>query len=178
MKDLSILGLRLCAIYAWLQAFGYLATATIGVMLQSTMKIGVLTAPLALGIFSPVIAYLMIGIVLFWFSEPLAMFLIPNASSDEITLNHDLRSMAVIAFGVTGVIGFFMAIPRAVQLVVRWFQLLQSQDRSSLALSSSFNSDLGAILGVSFQIVLSFALIISARKFTVWWWAKQKREPK
>lgn len=176
-RDLAVLGLRLSAIYAWLQAFGYLATGVIGILLQQTLILGKLTPGNTLVFLSPTIIFLVIGFILFRFSEPLANYIQPGSDFEASEITSGSRKFATIAFGAAGLIGFFMAMPQTLQLATRWFQILHREDRTPLMMHDTFLAELGVISGVAAQFTLSVALIVGAKRFTEWWWHRQHFQP-
>ena len=176
-RDFAVLGIRLLAIYACLQALEMLAGGALGLIMQQMMSIGSLTVAGVVCILSPAVVFLGIGFGLFRFSQPIADHLLPSLDSKGSEPPSDSRTLAVIAFGAAGLIGFFMAVPRAVQLWVRWFQILHREDSTPLMRSDTFYADLGLILGTTAQFVLAFALIIGAKRFAAWWWKRQNLEP-
>jgi|GEM_PF-6544612 len=172
-QDFTILGLRLLAVYAWLQALGYFASGTISMMMLTVTNLGKMTILVTAVAFSPPVILFVAGLLLFRFSQQLAKRMTVDSMPESPT-TPDARRFAVIAFGAAGLIGFFMALPRAFQLVTRWFQILQQDSGNPTAMSAEFLRDLGSILGTALQLGLSFALVLGAQKFTEWWWQRQR----
>lgn len=174
-RDFTVLGLRLLAIYAWLEACAYLAGGSMGMIFQATHNQGQLSIAIVVASLFPTILFLVIGCFLFRLSQRFADYLLAGTSSGDSHLVPDSRNLAVIAFGAVGLIAFFMALPRAVELIVRWLHILE--DNTPFAITDTFRADCGRIVGTALQFVLSFALIIKARKFTEWWWHRQNLQP-
>ncbi|MCX6968472.1 MAG: hypothetical protein NTZ46_11995 [Verrucomicrobia bacterium] len=172
-RDFTILGLRLFAVFAWFESLSYLANGVIGMAFRQTMlNQGNFTAGLGIALFSPTVLYLVLGYVLFRFSEPLAERLLSGLGNAP-QIASDTRNFAPIAFGAVGIIGFFMAVHKAFVLVIRWFSILQRSDKMPIDLKDAFLTDLGAILGTAVQLSLSVALIVGANRFSQWWVRRQ-----
>jgi hypothetical protein len=171
-RDFTVLGLRLLAIYAWLEACTYLIGGSFRIFFYQDGK---LTLAIVLASFLPPMLLLAIGFVLFRFSQRIAEYLLPGLSSDDSQIVSGSQNLAVIAFGATGLIAFFMALPRTVQLLIRWSYVLKGN--MPVDITETFQNDLGNIVGTALQFVLGFALIIRTRKFTEWWWHRQNLQP-
>ena len=174
-RDFTVLGLRLFAIYAWFEAFTYLAGGWFATMYNASGGRGPLQWTLVAGALLPTILLLGIGFTLFRQSQRLAEYLLPGSSPDDAPPIPDSRNLAVIAFGAVGLLTLLTSVPRIVQLITRWYSILHRNTYEPI--TDTFLNNLGSILGTALQFTLSFALILGAKKFTEWWWHRLNLQP-
>src|SRR4051794_38635120 len=107
-EDAAMLGLRLLAIYTWVQGLGYLASVVMGTLLSASMNQGTGSSPnigWMIGL-APAAAYLVIGLALFVGSRSLMHWVLPASDQDANPTREPAASpltYAAIAFAAVGV---------------------------------------------------------------------------
>lgn len=162
-RDFVILSLRLFAIYLLFQGFNSIYG---GALVLTFYKFSWLHLA---SILAPAIIYFILGFILFRCSQNFAGYFLPDESRQEIA-SLDSKTIAVIAFGAVGLFHFVGLLPGTIRLALEWTQILQAPN----TIAENFSKQLGPIIGILLQLILSFALIINAHRFTEWWWHKEK----
>jgi len=168
--DVAVLTLRAFALYAWFQALDAFAGGAMTVFGSIIINAKGLTFVNVIGILSPSLIYILVGLFLFRRSRELASWLLPLPSSerDDDMPPHPL-GVASVAFAVIGVAFSLHAVPTLMRFGVRYAQM----DGLDAARSRLW-ADSPQLAASAIQLALGFFLFVKARTFATAWWRKQQ----
>lgn len=151
----AILGLRLLAIYCFIEAIPRLVAAGVTAAMP---QMGAFTLPAALG-FAPGLSLLAIGILLLVFSEPLATRMAPASPPENLGACSFEQAQALV-FVVAGILILAMAFPALGRAVLGIAMEYHDRTRALRGHAGEHAQEWLYGLGVLGQIVIGFFLLL------------------
>ena len=163
--DTAILALRLAAIYAWLQALGFLASSAIGFLFAQALAFRA-GLPMALFAFVLPSAALALAGLFLWRGAPRLARYMMGAEPEAVSGG---ASAAALAFAIVGLALFLYALPGVINECVR---VLQSEHFRHGYAVVEFRQRLPAIVASAVQLICGFVLFVRPHKLARWWLRK------
>ena len=168
---MTILAIRLAAIYAWFQTVEYVATGVISFFFAQSKVFGGASPFATLVYLLPCVAMFMAGLFL-WLRAPALSRHFISAHPEAIT-SAGSSSAASLAFAVVGLAVFLYALPRVVSECIT---LVRSEHFVGRDAAPEFLQHLPSLAGSFLQLVCGFLLFVRPHKVAGWW--ERKRDAK
>ena len=170
--DVATLGIRFAALYALFEALEYFSNGFVGIyMMQSAAFGGKTNITIgSLVFFLPSALLAVTGILVLTQAPRLADYLLPRSGETTAIPIASSGATPCVGFGIVGLAGCIYSAPRLVPIVVGLFQ----PDQFGVShINRGFMLQLPQILGIAFQLLLSFVILVKSRALAAWWQRKQ-----
>lgn len=164
--SLALVGLRLLAVYAFVQSIPLLtAFGVIGALSRGEDPFGRLQTSAVVTALLPGSSLLIVAIFLYVFSPPFAKYLAGHTSNDNPQPTCSNEQLQVIGFTIAGILILVFALPgflRGIEAVVELKRYVK--DGGSVTPHQSYDTWLYCI-GIVAQVVVGLALLFNAKAF-------------
>lgn len=160
MKNFSIVGLRLLAIWAFINATIYAQHLPAYFMLPDD-----LISVSGIGILLPFSLYLVISIILYY-KAPIVAEKITSGFANEEVPEFDYQKLAAVLFSSAGLLIFFWAMESFIQSIgsIYHYRLMDPQNPDRVW------RELGLLtFGGVIQMVVGITLFTGGKKLSIWW---------
>ena len=174
--NLAIVGLRLLAIYCFVQSIPLITTfGVIGALSRTEDPFGRSQASAVAMALLPGVALFVAAVLLYVFSVPLARRLSAVHPTENVESVCTFDQIQTVSFAVAGILILAFALPSVFRGVVSVIEFVRSKREGTVTPHQTYDTWLYCI-GVVAQVVLGFLLFLNPRGFrNAWHWLRTAR---
>jgi hypothetical protein len=164
LKNLTIVSLKILAIYCFCQSMPLLSTSITLLKLRGPSALDLSPTWLLFLSLLPALSLLSLAAVLFAFASPLSDRLLPAGAQESSSISCTLEQIQTLAFAVAGILVFIFALPSLFREVVWLWRLLFLESR----MGTPWGNWIALTASIA-QTVIGLLLIFNPKAFRNIW---------